>query len=407
MSAKNPFEILRNRQYAFFLLSQTALSFGDTFQLVATVILLMKLTNSGLTTGFCVICSSLPSLFFSLKAGSLGDRYASRKIMIGIDFLRGFCVLLFPLCKNKPEILLVLLAISFLNVVYVPSKNKLLVSLFQKDKLLEGNSMLTGLNGVANILGPLIAGSCIRACGTNLPFWCSAAAYFLSVLFLLGIRVKQEAGASPRQSGRDVAEGLRYCAGSPFLKSVLLITAVIEFSTISVNIAFYSFAFDVLGVSESTWGLILSILYGMSFFSMLLLLLFKKWFDKRSLRIVYGMLIVVSAVWQAYGRLHSVAPVFFLEMAEGLMTATANTLLLSRYLMHADYRFSSRAAGVRDIVISSARLFGVLYTTVILLRYPPSCIFILSSFILSVFSLCMLLRKPAAKKPAIRPVPSK
>lgn len=404
MNARNPFGILRSRQYTCFLLSQTALSFGDTFQLVATVILLMKLTNSGLTTGFCVICSSLPSLFFSLKAGSLGDRYSSKKIMIVIDFLRGFCVLMFLLCKNKPEIILVLLAISFLNVVYVPSKNKLLVSIFQKEKLLDGNSILAGLNGVANILGPLIAGVCIHAYGTNLPFICSAATYFLSVLFLLGIRVKTEQVASQKRGGRDVWEGLRYCAGSSFLKSILLVTAVIEFSTISVNISFYSFAFDVLKVSGRTWGLILSILYGMSFFSMLLLLFFKKWFDKKSLRIVYGMLVVVSAVWFVYSRLNSILPVFFLEMVEGLMISTANTILLSRYLMHSDFRFSSRTAGIRDIVVSSARLLGVLYTTVVLLHYPPDRIFMVSSLILSVFSISMFVLKPVTKKRAIRPI---
>lgn len=403
MIRKNPFGILQNRYYTLFLMSQTVLNLGDTFQSVAIVILLMRLTNSGLTTGFSIICSSLPSLFFSLKAGSLGDRYSSKRLMIGIDLLRGFFVLTFLLCRNKQEIIMALLGLSFLNVLYVPSKNKMLMTIFQKDNLMDGNSMLTGFNGVANIIGPIIAGICIHAYGTNLPFLCSAAAYFLSVMLLLGIKINNEKIESSKQSKRDILEGIRYCAGEPFLRKILLITAVIEFATVSVNIAFYSFALDVLKVSSNMWGIILSILYGMSFFSMLLLLFFKKWFDRKSIRIVYGMLLVVSAVWFAYSQMHSIQPVFFLEMIEGLLLSTGNTILISRYFIHADFHFSSRIAGIRDIVVSTAKLLGVFYTSMILYHYNPDMIFKISSILLFLFAFIMLFCSVSIKVMIMQP----
>ncbi len=76
----------------------------------------------------------------------------------------------------------------------------------------------------------------------------------------------------------------------------------------AVNIAFYSLAFDALHVTSSYWGMLLSLLYGMNLFAMLILNRGRGFFKKHAGAAVRLCMAVIALMWLCYGSL-SIRPV--------------------------------------------------------------------------------------------------
>ena len=68
-----------SRRFLRFFVSQSFVSCGAFIQVVAAARQLVVLTDSGLLTGFSVVCAPLPGVLLSLAAGNLGDRLRGRE----------------------------------------------------------------------------------------------------------------------------------------------------------------------------------------------------------------------------------------------------------------------------------------------------------------------------------------
>jgi hypothetical protein len=169
------------------------------------------------------------------------------------------------------------------------------------------------------------------------------------------------------------------------LKNTILTLAVIDFGTTSVNIAFYSFAFDTLKVTSGYWGLMLSILYGMNLVSMLLLMCCKKWFSKAGTGMTNLLLAVVSCVWCYYSFSGNRLYILIGAAIEGLCLSLMNTLLTTDILENTKKEYIARVTGIRVLTSNLAKLLAIGSSYVLMLFIEPKFVFITSASILLIY----------------------
>jgi MFS family permease len=131
---------------------------GALSQAIAIARLYVTLTHSGLAAGFGMVCAPLPGVALALLAGSLGDRVPVQKFLVFLDALKGVLTLGFLFCASARSVFAVMLVVNAFDVLYLPSKNKLLTLILPKERLLDGNSALIGGVGAASLLTPLLVG---------------------------------------------------------------------------------------------------------------------------------------------------------------------------------------------------------------------------------------------------------
>jgi MFS family permease len=392
MPTVSDFSLLKNDRFLLLFISQCACACSAFIQVVAVARLLVDSTASGLTAGLGIVCAPLPGIVFSLFAGGLGDRFRTKRLLVAYDILRGLSVLLFPLCSSAPAIFCLMMTVSFFDVLYGPSKNKLLTALVEKDALIRANSVLNGGYGAVSLLVPMLTGLLIGASSIYFSFVIGGVCFLLSALLLAGIDTHDLKTDVRRHSGwEDVVRGIRYCLLAPALKRTILTLAVFDFGAVSVNIAFYALAFDKLHVSSGYWGLLLSVLYGMNLIAAALLLRNKKSFRKDTMLKANLLMIAVAAVWFFYSRASHLLVILAGIAAEGLCSALITTVLVARLLEEAHHDYTARVMGVRDLCSNVFKLVGIGATTMLLRRVEVGSVFMLVAAAVFIFTVLLAL----------------
>lgn len=385
-------QLFTNRSFLLFFISQNLINCGSIIQVVAVARLIVNMTNSGLLTGFSIVCAPLPGVFLSLLAGSAGDRFLAKKILICLDILRGCLVLIFIFCKSVSFAFSIMILISTFDVLYSPSKNKLLTAIMKNQNFFDANSLLSGGNGAVSMFTPLLIGFIIGLFGVKTAFFIGSLMYFLSSGLLSGINTNNRLIETIENNKlSDISESIRYCMNNKLLKHAILTIAFVDFGTICVNIVFYSLAFDTLNVSSSYWGLLLSVLYGMNLFSMFILIRFRKYFASNTLQISQLLLMGVSFVWCFYSVVKNPLYLLISVAAEGLCISICNTLLMTCILENARMDCTARVVGIKDLASNTAKLLGIAFTYLLLNFLGVSGIFASCFAIAFIYSALQLL----------------
>ncbi|SHH91339.1 Transmembrane secretion effector [Sporobacter termitidis DSM 10068] len=365
-----------NSRFLLFFMSQNFVSCGAFVQVVAVAKLIVSMTNSGLLAGFSIVCAPLPGVLLSLVAGGLGDRFKARNLLLLCDILRGGLVISFSFCRTVPSLFIVMMLSGLLDVLYSPARNKTLAALLTKDQLLRGNSLLSGGYGVVSLIMPALTGVVLGRSGAATVFFVGGAFYFLSALTLSYLHVGRQPVGPPRSAPGEVLRGLRYCFDSAPLRQTILTMAVVDFAAVSVNIAFYSYAFDTLRVTSAYWGLLLSVLYGMNVFAMLFLVRHQKTLGGNSFAFANLFLAVVALVWCFNSTTRSLPAILGTTAVEGFSTALSATLLVTTLLKTARADYTARVSGVRDLCSSAAKLLGIGVTYILMHFFDAQAVFI-------------------------------
>ncbi|KNF07716.1 major facilitator transporter [Gottschalkia purinilytica] len=384
-----PDRIKKNKSLMFFLTSQTVSNLGDAFHFIAIAALLIKLTGSGTSASFIVICTPISSFFLSSFAGSLGDRFNEKYLLAFIDLLRGLTALLFISNQNVLTIYILMLTLSSFEILYNPPQKKIITSLLDQRDVMIGNSILTGIKGIIFIIGPIIAGIIIDIWGLNTIFMINSLSYFLSTIILFLTRTKshksniinKKIGTKP-SIYKDIRSGFKYFKSKISIKELVLINTIASLAIASVNITFYSFAFDTLKVTSRNWGFMMSVFYGTNFVAMVVSIYFDKIIHKLNLLFAYMILITVSIVWLFYSLSNNLSTVILLQFIEGLVISLLTIFINTKLQIITKKEFVARIMGINDIFNNIGKLIGIGYTYAILQFRSSRFIFVLNFFIL-------------------------
>ncbi len=203
--------ILKKRNFLCLWLGQIISQFGDRLTQMALIGLVYRL-EPGSSVGLAKMMSLaiIPVFLFSPVAGVYVDRWNKQKTMYISDALRGLMIILIPLVFLKfkaiiPIYVLVFLSFSF-GRFFIPAKMAIVPELVEEKDFIMANSMVSITAMIAAVLGFGFGGIIVEKWGVSTAFVVDAATFFLSALFILGMKRKEEKTFNPKEllsAGKD------------------------------------------------------------------------------------------------------------------------------------------------------------------------------------------------------------
>ncbi len=223
--------------------------------------------------------ATVPRAALMLLGGAVTDRYSPRRVMRLSNAIRAVLVAaLTALILGKAIHIWELYAFAFvfgtIDAVFYPAANAIVPLLVDEGRLAAGTALTQTNNQMTGLIGPTVAGLVIARLGTGpgtaaaFAFDAVSFAFAATMLALIhgGIRSTPSSGETgpTKDQGvssllRSIAEGLRYAAKDPVIRSLLIIVAAVDFASGGLfNVGIASLAHVRFAGSALAFGAMLS-----------------------------------------------------------------------------------------------------------------------------------------------------
>ena len=261
-------QLLRRRgAFRRLFLAQAVSRSGDAFNTVALVILVFRLTGSGLGVATTVVFEIVPVLLLGPVLGLLVDRHPRRRLMVVADLVRAVLAGLLALAHGS---VLLAYAVAFgLSAgaqLFNPAATSLIPDVVEADELVDANTALWTMAVTVQIILAPLAGVVIATLGLGPAFAVNAASFAASALLLRGL----DAGAASARAGNPtgtgkatgrwaaVTEGLWAVRAHALLSRMAVVQVLAALSAGATSALLVVLASDWLGVGPSGFGLLLA-----------------------------------------------------------------------------------------------------------------------------------------------------
>jgi MFS family permease len=213
-----------NRNFIFLIVGQASSMFGTVLLRFTVSLLILDLTGSAALFGTITAISYLPLIFLSPIGGTLADRFNKRNLMVSLDGL--YCImsvlLVFSLSFHNVLLLItmILVGLSIVSSLETPVVQSSIPLIQPKAALIRSNAIVSQVNMLANLIGPLLAGVFYGAVGKNylpgvqLIFGSCAICFFLAAILEAFIKIPQIAVqkvSNPLQAvTKDLGESIQF-----------------------------------------------------------------------------------------------------------------------------------------------------------------------------------------------------
>ncbi len=229
----HPFRV---RDFRLLWLGASVSLFGDQFYLVALPWLVLQLTGSGLALGTVLMAAAIPRAVFMLVGGAVTDRVSPRRIMIGTAWMRtllvaGVGVLVYAHLVQLWHLYLLSFLCGMADAFSFPAHQALIPTIVTPEQLPAANSMVQGVVQASTIAGPWPAGYAIKAWGIAEAFFIDAVSFLfiIAALWRLPDTTPVQAQSARPRMWRSIAEGLRYVWHDAPIRSLMLLSTVLNF----------------------------------------------------------------------------------------------------------------------------------------------------------------------------------
>jgi len=260
----------KHRNYRLFFGGQVVSLAGTWMQNIALAWLVVELSDSPLAVGLLAFCRFIPFTLLGLVAGVAVDRFDVRRLVITTQSAQMVvAVALAALTLSGAATLWQAYVLAVLGgtalVFDAPGRNALTFQMVGRDELPNAVALNSSLFNASRVVGPAVAGGLIAAVGVG---WCFAvnAATFVAVLAGLLLMRAHELVPLDRGTTRvtlvhGIAEGLRYCLGTPGIRLVLLTVLVVSTAGFNFHVILPLLASETLDAGPEVFG-ILSACFG-------------------------------------------------------------------------------------------------------------------------------------------------
>ncbi|WP_329106731.1 MFS transporter [Streptomyces sp. NBC_01439] len=258
--------LLRDRDFGRLFVATALGQLGDRIIFLALpMAAIAALHADEFQVGLMAAVTTAGPLLVGLPAGAWVDRMRKRSVMIGTDLARALVLLTIPAAWWASLLTIwwlcaVALVHGMLTVFFDVAYVSYLPHLVGRSSLLEGNSKLAAIRSTASISGPALAGPLVGLAGSTTTLLLSSTGMAMSGLFTITIRKREhkpESSGAP-QLGREIKEGMRFLAGHPILRAIVLGDAIFNLFLVMYQTMLLVFLERELGLRPSSIGLVLS-----------------------------------------------------------------------------------------------------------------------------------------------------
>ena len=277
-------DLIRRGPFARLWWSQAVSSLGDWVSLFASFALAARIAGGGSSASLGILVPLvgriLPGLVFGIVGGVLADRWNRKVTMLVADVGRALLAAGLVFVDNYRELFLLTFFTELLSMVRQPAREAVVPHLIPERHLLAANGLsLLSNYGTAPIGSAIFAG--LSALGPRLPqfgafgssigaaFVFDAVTFLLSALIVVFTHIPEvKLPKSRRARGkldlrtplRDIGEGFRFVTASGPIRRMILGMAAGLFGGGALFVIGQPFAEQVLRVSDSGYGLIVTAL---------------------------------------------------------------------------------------------------------------------------------------------------
>ncbi|MGC8230218.1 MFS transporter [Pseudobacillus badius] len=239
---------------------------GAWVYLIALNLIILDMTGSPLAVSILYILLPLAALFTNVWSGTFIDRLNARNLMIFLDFIRALFIFTLPFLDSLFLIYFVVFIINIASSIFEPASMVYMTKLISKTDRQRFNAMRNFIHSCGFILGPSIAGFLFIIGSPYLAIQMNSIVLFLSAIVLLLLPNAEI------QKGRILSEKMKLSLIYNDWKSILkfsrtnmhvtlvyLLFSVMTVFMTALDSLEAAFATEVLTLSESTYGFLVSI----------------------------------------------------------------------------------------------------------------------------------------------------
>jgi MFS family permease len=261
------FNSLRLRDYRLLWLSQVPSFAGMQMQQVARGLLAYQLTGSYTAVGIVMMAWGIPQLLLSLVGGAVADRVNKRNLIIGVQagtglLSLGTAVLVAVDLISIPILFATGLVQGTLIAFNWPARQALMAELVPQSDLANAVALNNMAMNATRIVGPAIAGGLIALWGVEAAYFTQSFLYLFVLYFLVQLppSTSHVAGGATRGSiSQEMAAGVRYIAGSPSLRLLMLLAFIPTMLGMPYMTLLPGFAVDELGQGAGAYGFMFTV----------------------------------------------------------------------------------------------------------------------------------------------------
>ncbi len=154
-------------------------------------------------------------------AGTIGDRYDRRRVMIASD-LAGAACFAFLAALHTPAWLLVFAALAALcEAPFAPASSAAVPNLAPADDLAWANGFVSAGSTIGRLAGPVLGGVLIAGLGPGAAFSANAISFLVSAALVASMHGRFTGSRADGDSG-GMMDGFRFVAATPFLRSMVV-----------------------------------------------------------------------------------------------------------------------------------------------------------------------------------------
>lgn len=239
---------------------------AQIFELALPVLAVLLLHATEAQVGYLTAAATAAFLVVGLPAGAWIDRMRKRRVMIVADGIRVLALAALPLLYlagrlEMWHLYVAALVVGIATVFFDVSYQSIIPSLVEPDQIAEANGKLESTHQLASLAGPAVGGGLVALVSAPVAIVVTVATYLASMVALIFTRdheVRREA-TDHAPLHREIAEGLRWVFGNPYLKRIVATTSISNFFSTIVFTLVPIFYLRILGFSPATMGLLLSL----------------------------------------------------------------------------------------------------------------------------------------------------
>lgn len=188
-------KLLKNKNFILYIFGSTITFTGDELLIFALALYMLKLTGSASKFATVVAIGALPPLILGPIAGSLVDIFSKKKIVIGLDLLRGILLLImafktFIWQVSVMDVYFIALVIATCDSFYIPAHASIIASILEDDELDAGNTVNSITTQFSMIIAPTIAALTYGLFGIWVIFLIDAITFLIVAITMIFVKLR-------------------------------------------------------------------------------------------------------------------------------------------------------------------------------------------------------------------------